>query len=236
METEITIRGRKHRVTRERIIEALDGVEPDHEAIYMVDIEGVAFPVRQALCDSLGVDRRGVHSDGAASALKRLGFDVVRNPVVARRRGTPEEKTAEKGFRAARHGRQDEAGYDELEIGTIHLRWSYLEQWEDLAGTGEHAAEVSLPPDEPGVYEVYRRGQPAPIYIGQSANLKRRIMNAMIQGTAIHQAGRKMRENEKPSELSIRWAPTERPAAAEEELYRLHAQMWGTPPEHARRG
>ncbi|HJN18621.1 MAG TPA: hypothetical protein QGH10_24175, partial [Armatimonadota bacterium] len=218
MEIEITLKGRKRRVSRERIIEALDGVEPDHEAIYMVDIEGVAFPVRQALCDSLGVDRRGVHSDGAASTLKRLGFDVVRNPVVARRQGTPEEKTAEEGSWAARRSRQEEAGYDELEIGTIHLRWSYLEHWEDLAGTGEHAAEVSLPPHEPGVYEVYRSGQADPIYIGQSADLKRRIMNAMIQGTAIHQAGRKMRENEEPSALRVRWAPTERPAAAEEEL------------------
>jgi len=136
MEFEITVRRRKHIASPERVLEALEGVEPERGTMYMVEVEGVSYPVKQAFCEAFDVGRRGVNAGQAATVFERLGFEVTRDPVVARRRGTPEEKASKApgaGGWSARHGKQDEPELAELEIGTIPLRWSFLEEWEDIA-------------------------------------------------------------------------------------------------------
>lgn len=236
MEFEITVKGRKRLASRGRVIEALQGVDPERETMYMVEIEGATYPVKQAFCVAFGLDRGDATTRTSCRVLERLGFVLITD-------GIRPPKPRVKGPSPAsynppwspRHGKQDWLEPDELVIPPIVLNWWFMEAWEDLAGLGEHADEVDMPPAAPGVYEVYRTGDPVPAYIGQSANLYKRVVGGLVRGIELHTAGQKVRESEDPADLTVRWALTDRPAAAEEELYRRNHELWGRLPAYAGR-
>lgn len=52
------------------------------------------------------------------------------------------------------------------------------------------------------------------------------------QGLVPHSAGERIRLSEDTSRIVVRWAETDRPACAEEELHRKHLQKHGRLPKY----
>ena len=234
MEFEFTLQGRKRLASRERVLDTMRGLMPDPETRWMVDIEGVSYPLTQVFCETFAVQRHLDSTRAACRVLERLGFTVTRRETGRRGRLPQMAGQAPRDsyiYHAPRHGKQDHPQPEVLEIPPIVLRWSYSERWDDVAGTGEHATEFQLPTD-PGVYFVYRVGEPVLLYIGGTSNLRRRVTDALVRGKLMHIAGQKIREGEDVEGLRVAWAVTDRPAAAEEELHRKHLERCGRPPKY----
>ena len=69
-----TIDGVEYELERETVIGRLRGWPPDAIQIHWVDVEGVRFPVKQALEVALGVSREAFRSHRARSIFSGLGF------------------------------------------------------------------------------------------------------------------------------------------------------------------
>src|SRR5262245_2708688 len=121
-----------------------------------------------------------------------------------------------------------------LEIGTITLNWSPWIPWRDMLVANRGGAGVFIPNRTPGVYEVryadYESGER--LHIGRTSNLRMRIRQGLVKGSSAHSTGKRIRQEEDMSRLMIRWAVTERPGAAEEELHRLYRQQFGHLPKY----
>jgi len=121
-----------------------------------------------------------------------------------------------------------------LEIGTIVLEWSPWTAWQDVLVDNRGGLGISIPNRTPGVYEVkYADHQGAErIHIGMSGDLRMRVRQGLVKGATPHSTGRRIRQQEDVSRLAIRWAVTDRPAAAEEELHRRHRAQFGALPRY----
>ena len=73
------------------------------------------------------------------------------------------------------------------------------------------------------------------LVIGRASNLRRRVKEHLVMGTASHHAGEQIRAQEDLTKLRVRWAVTDRPAAAEEELHRQHVLRHGKLPTYTQR-
>jgi len=121
-----------------------------------------------------------------------------------------------------------------LEIGTITLDWSQWVPWTDVAADNRRGAGVSIPNKLPGVYEVRSADHDGGerTYIGKAGDLRLRVRQGLVKGTLPHSGGKRIREQEDVTRLAIRWAVTDRPAAAEEELHRAYRARFGRLPLH----
>ncbi len=114
-----------------------------------------------------------------------------------------------------------------LKVPPIILDWTEWHAWSTLKKSAR-VTGVTIP-KRPGVYEVRRPGERRPIYVGRSVNLWQRI-RGLLRGN--HKPGARIIRREKRirPKLRIRWAETDRPCCAEEELLRRFK------PEHNRQG
>jgi hypothetical protein len=229
MEHEFTVNRRRYRGTRERVIEALRDVPPEPATPHTVEIEGLTYPVKQALSVVFGIDRADFITPTARRVFQRLGFSVS-GPTVARpRRG---EGGRPPGKRPARTiDTRDEPEVQVFDIPTIMLKWSQWERWDDVAELPEGDEGIHIPTG-PGVYEVLVESQRGRLVIGKTANLRDRVRQGLVRGTSPHPAGQKVRENQDTSDLVVRWAVTDCPAAAEEELHKRHIAEFGRLPKY----
>ncbi len=112
-----------------------------------------------------------------------------------------------------------------LEIPAIVLNWTPWYAWDQIASASmsKNGAAIS---SGPGVYEVANNsGSPLRLTVGKAVNLDRRIREQLVLGRGKHSTGTRIRAAEDPSKLVVRWAETDRPCAAEEELHiRYRAQ------------
>ncbi len=115
-------------------------------------------------------------------------------------------------------------------IPQVTLDWSDWRPWRDLVRSC-----AGLPRSN-GVYEVRRRNAhdaSERLHIGKAANkqmLQTRVRD-MVKGRKNHAAGKRivvLESEEALDDLMVRWATTDRPAAAEEELHLLYKQQHGT--------
>ena len=118
-----------------------------------------------------------------------------------------------------------------IQIPPIKLRWSDWYDWESLKKDVRKGEGVSVP-DEPGVYEVKYKDSDERLTIGKASNLRMRVKQGLVKGKVPHSAGDRIRKREDTSKIMIRWAVTERPAAAEEELHRRHKERFGRLPKY----
>jgi hypothetical protein len=123
-----------------------------------------------------------------------------------------------------------------LEIGTITLDWSGWVPWTDVAVDNRGGAGVLIPNHASGVYEVRyaERDRRERIYIGKAGDLRLRVRQGLVKGKLPHSGGHRIRELEDVSQLVVRWAVTDRPSAAEEELHRAHRARFGCLPLYTR--
>ncbi len=123
-----------------------------------------------------------------------------------------------------------------LEIGRIELLWSNWYPWHSLKIDARTSRGISIPNKEPGVYEVRFLQNEKRLVIGKTGDLRFRIKQGLIGGKAPHSSGERLRDKEDVSKLFIRWAETNRPAAAEEELHFQHKQQFsGKLPTYVKR-
>lgn len=118
-----------------------------------------------------------------------------------------------------------------LEIPRIDLRWSEWFRWEDLKEDARSGG-IKIPNGLPGVYEAKYADSEERLTIGKASDLRMRIKQGLVKGKTKHSSGKKIRESEDVSRIVIRWAETDRPSAAEEELHRRYVEKYGRLPKY----
>lgn len=118
----------------------------------------------------------------------------------------------------------------EIAIPTICLEWSDWKPWNDFK-IDVRQGGVRIP-KHPGVYEVKYMDSDERLTIGKTSDLNYRVKQALVKGQFPHSTGERIRESEDVEKLLIRWAVTDRPAAVEEELYRLYQEEYGRLPKY----
>jgi len=241
MEYTFTMNGRRIVATVRQVEAALEGVPPDKVRARGVEIGGQVYPVVQALAVAFGLDHADCRTDAACRVFRHLGFAVSPGPpqVVPNAAPRSRAKGARPGESPAAHLRRvlphrtPEIGPPEeefLQLPPIHLAWSPWERWEDIL---EHGwAIIDLPFGKSGVYEAILQGHEERLAIGKAADLRVRVMQGLVRGTVAHSAGRKIREHENVYRILVRWAVTDRPAAAEEALHLRHLARFGHLPKY----
>ena len=121
-----------------------------------------------------------------------------------------------------------------LEIPAIHLNWSEWTPWSAVARNFRDGG-ANLP-DTPGVYEVKHKAEDERITIGRTKHLRGRVKEALVKGSGPHSTGERIEKARiaghiRVDGLVIRWAETNRPAAAEEELHRRYIEDYGGLPK-----
>ena len=123
-----------------------------------------------------------------------------------------------------------------LEIGVIVLEWSEWTPWPNLIAANRGGVGVSIPNRVPGVYEVRASGPNGSerLYIGKAGDLRLRVRQGLVKGKLSHSGGTGIREQEDVSRLLVRWAVTDRPAAAEEELHQAYRRKFDRLPAYVK--
>jgi len=119
-----------------------------------------------------------------------------------------------------------------IRIPPIELDWSDWASWDSLKVDSRSGQGVIVPNKVPGVYEARLTGAEERLTIGKASDLRYRIKQALVKGKAKHSAGDDIRANEDTSRIEVRWAATERPAAAEEELHKRYQTKFGKLPKY----
>jgi hypothetical protein len=232
MAYDFTLSGERFRLTRQQVVDALRGIEPEPVRTYGVEIGGVVYPVKQALAAACGARRGRFISTAAARVLQRLGFAVSSLP-----RALP--GGTEGAAALATLSRQATEGAPALEvqtlsIPTIILEWSPWTPWSNLEASKSGSAGPHPPGGSPGVYEVRREGEEERLAIGRASDLRMRVRQGLVRGKVPHSAGQAVRRTEDLSRLLVRWSVTHRPGASEEELHRRHVERFGRLPRYTK--
>jgi len=259
---QFAVRGRRIRATKAQVEEALRRVTPQTLRRHSVRIGGRRYPVKQAFCVAFGADASEFTAAKAGQVFRRLGFEVVHwevgtaNPFEGEQDGPrvnePRRRRGEAGGREPRRSWQALGGglrprfpymakerpvgeVERLRVAEVVLKWSPWERWEDLAADYRGSMGADVPQKQSGVYEVAVEGQGPRLVIGKAVNLAKRIKTDLVRGKGPHPAGSKIREHEDTSGLMVRWALTDRPAAAEEALHQQHVRKHGKLPKYTLR-
>jgi hypothetical protein len=76
---EFTIGKRKVELSKERVVEALRGLQPEPlrgRARYYVELDGRKYPVKQVMAAVTGLSKESLSTEQAVKVLKALGFEV----------------------------------------------------------------------------------------------------------------------------------------------------------------
>lgn len=119
-----------------------------------------------------------------------------------------------------------------LHVGTITLIWSDWYPWDELKKDARGNNGIAIPNKKPGVYEVKHQDSEKRLTIGKASDLRFRIRQGLIKGKSPHSAGKNIRKNEDTKNIVVRWAKTERRAAAEEELHNLYLMRYDILPKY----
>ena len=253
-----TLKGRHIEARTEDVERALRGVAPERVRRHAVEIGRVRYPIKQAFAVAFGIDRSDFSAYWAQRVFLGLGFALSSSPTDERSRPKQEAEPATRraaprvqgGVRPRfprasglpRPDRVEEADdglpaaeVQGMEIPPIVLAWSPWQRWTELAKDGRKGASPPVPFGKAGVYEVIKEPFTERLVIGRASNLRRRVKEHLVMGTASHHAGEQIRANEDTSKLLVRWAITDRPAAAEEELHRQHVRRHGKLPKYTQR-
>ena len=69
---------------------------------------------------------------------------------------------------------------------------------------------------------------------GKMSDLRMPVRQGLVKGKVPHPGGVQIRTEQDLERLVVRWALTDRPAAAEEELHRAYVRRFGRLPEYVR--
>ena len=119
---------------------------------------------------------------------------------------------------------------ERIYLPDIKLEWSDWVRWDDL-WVGVEKGVITLPFGRPGVYEAKCQDAEDRLTIGKARrDLGGAIESGLVDGATNH--GLRIRWNVRTSEIVVRWAVTECPAAAEESLLKRHDRKFGALPPY----
>ena len=72
------IAGKRLRLTTDQIVSSLRGVEPGLVQMHAVEIDGVIYPIKEALAHVTSLDLLDFNTNQARNVFRRLGFKVMR--------------------------------------------------------------------------------------------------------------------------------------------------------------
>ena len=72
------IRGKEYEISREDILKKARELTPERVNHWFVEIEGKRFPVKQIVCETLGIERIRITTADAVRILEKLGFEPKR--------------------------------------------------------------------------------------------------------------------------------------------------------------
>jgi hypothetical protein len=254
MECTFILNGRRMTATREQVEAALREVQPQQVQVHGVEVGGFVYPVKQAFAVAFRLNRTVFSTITARNVFRRLGFRLVpgegpsgpapRPTSQAPQQAAPApqpvedvpkvEKQVVRLRRLFPHRTVDMGPQETqiIQLPPIVLYWYPWERWDDLLQEGPAIMDEHRSVHKPGVYEARLRDQEERLVIGKAADLTDRVLQGLIKGTTAHDAGKKIRANENVHLVVVRWAPTDRPAAAEEELHRLHIARFARLPKY----
>jgi hypothetical protein len=119
-----------------------------------------------------------------------------------------------------------------IAIPPIRLRWSDWTLWADLKIDARYGGGCRVPSGVSGVYEVKYADTDERLTIGKASDLRMRIKQGLVKGKVPHSAGKRIRAQEDLARLVVRWAATDRPSAAEEELHKKYEAKFGKLPKY----
>jgi hypothetical protein len=115
------------------------------------------------------------------------------------------------------------------------LAWSAWVPWNDLLQDERHRIGPRVPIGRSGVYEVIRAHTTERLATGRAADLRARVKHQLVMGHGHHPVRNAILKGEDTRKLLIRWALTDRPAAAEEALHKDHLRQHGRLPKYTQR-
>lgn len=113
----------------------------------------------------------------------------------------------------------------------IELQWSEWHSW-DIVKLDARKDGIKIPNKVSGVYEAKYLDEHERLTIGKASDLRFRVRQGLVKGKTSHSAGDNIRAKEDVSRIMVRWAVTDRPACAEEELHRRHRGKFGRLPKY----
>lgn len=124
-----------------------------------------------------------------------------------------------------------------FKIPPIELEWSKWFSWQILEIDARRKGGVRIPNRKPGVYEVKKRTAGKFLVLGKSKDLRKAIKECIIRGRGKDERPHSARSdikknNENFINIVIRWAETDRPDAAAEELLKIHKEQHGSLPKY----
>jgi hypothetical protein len=243
---EFTVKGQRLVGTRAQVERVLRGVPPEPIERHFVEVKDVRYPVKQALALAFGLPRHDFDGAWARAILLRMGLQVgslppegsgppdpggVR-PRFPRASGLPRPERTEAYSEDGEAAAQVQA----IEVPPIVLAWSPWHRWKTLREDERGGPGLRLPAGRPGVYEVMAEGQGLRLTIGRTSNLRARVKYQLVMGSGgSHPAREPIMKNEDLGRVFIRWALTDRPAAAEEALHLDHVRRHGRLPKYTQR-
>ena len=123
-----------------------------------------------------------------------------------------------------------------IEVAPIVLEWSPWQPWNSLREDERRRTGSRVPLARSGVYEVMAEGRRVRLTIGRASDLQRRVKHHLVMGLGpAHAVREAILANEDTSRVYVRWALTDRPAAAEEALHLEHKRRHGRLPKYTQR-
>ena len=74
---EITIRGKKYKIFKKKILQALIDTDPQRIVTYSIQVNGKKFPIKQALAKALKISPLEFSTGRAYQILQDLGFEII---------------------------------------------------------------------------------------------------------------------------------------------------------------
>lgn len=124
MNIRFTVGGRRLKLTKDQVVRAMSGVEPETINKHLVEMNDTVFPPKQVLATVTGWERQSFTTQEAQRVLKRLGF-------VCRRADETDTGTAWVSSRVeddAQRSLGDRTAKLEAAIGTIQAAISGLHE------------------------------------------------------------------------------------------------------------
>lgn len=78
LDIEFTVAGERMKLSPEEVEHRLSGVSPGLIQSHAVEVDGILFPVKQALAEVTSLDPLDFNTNQARSIFRRLQFKVVR--------------------------------------------------------------------------------------------------------------------------------------------------------------
>jgi hypothetical protein len=120
-------------------------------------------------------------------------------------------------------------------IPEFSLEWTDWYPWDRFLLDARNNPNAIKVPNFPGVYEAKLMNEEQRLTIGKASNLRMRVKQGLVKGKVPHSSGEVIQKYIELSQIVIRWAITDRPSCAEEELHKQYAKKHGVLPIYTKR-